>query len=67
MLMANMMHETCNFVYMKEIADGWAYEGRTDLGNTSPGDGPKYKELECSSSPASTTTAGWQKVCRIPR
>ena len=43
MLMANMMHETCNFVYMKEIADGWAYEGRTDLGNTSPGDGPKYK------------------------
>ena len=43
MLMANMMHETCNFVYMQEIADGWAYEGRTDLGNTSPGDGPKYK------------------------
>ena len=43
MLMANMMHETCNFVYMKEIADGWAYEYRTDLGNTSPGDGPKYK------------------------
>ena len=43
MLMANMMHETCNFLYMKEIADGWAYEGRTDLGNTSPGDGPRYK------------------------
>ncbi len=43
MLMANLMHETCDFVYMKEIADGWAYEGRTDLGNTSPGDGPKYK------------------------
>ena len=43
MLMANMMHETCNFLYMKEIADGWAYEYRTDLGNTSPGDGPKYK------------------------
>ena len=43
MLMANLMHETCNFVYMQEIADGWAYEGRKDLGNTSPGDGPKYK------------------------
>ena len=43
MLMANMMHETCNFIYMKEIADGWAYEGRTDLGNTQSGDGPKYK------------------------
>ena len=43
MLMANMMHETCNFLYMKEIADGWAYEGRSDLGNTSSGDGPRYK------------------------
>ena len=43
MLMANMMHETCNFVYMKEIADGSAYEYRHDLGNTNPGDGPKYK------------------------
>ena len=43
MLMANMMHETCNFLYMKEIASGAAYNGRTDLGNTSPGDGEKYK------------------------
>ena len=43
MLMANMMHETCNFIYMQEIADGRAYEYRTDLGNTQPGDGPKYK------------------------
>jgi predicted chitinase len=43
MLMANMMHETCNFKYMKEIADGWAYEGRSDLGNIEPGDGPRYK------------------------
>lgn len=43
MLMANMMHETCNFVYMKELADGWAYEGRRDLGNTQPGDGPRFK------------------------
>ena len=43
MLMANMMHETCNFLYMKEIADGWAYDNRSDLGNTQPGDGPKYK------------------------
>ena len=43
MLMANCCHETAGFVYMKEIADGWAYEGRSDLGNTSAGDGPKYK------------------------
>jgi len=43
MLIGNLMHETGNFKYMKEIADGWAYEGRTDLGNTQPGDGPKFK------------------------
>ena len=43
MLMANMMHETANFIYMKEIASGWAYEGRSDLGNTQSGDGPRYK------------------------
>ena len=43
MLMANMMHETCNFLYMQEIASGAAYNGRTDLGNTSPGDGERYK------------------------
>jgi len=27
----------------KKIADGSAYEGRTDLGNTHPGDGKRYK------------------------
>ena len=43
MLMANLLHETANFVYMKEIASGWAYEGRSDLGNVNPGDGPRYK------------------------
>ena len=43
MLMANLMHETGNFVYLKEIASGWAYEGRSDLGNTHPGDGPRFK------------------------
>ena len=43
MLMANLMHETGNFRWLKELADGWAYEGRSVLGNTQPGDGPKYK------------------------
>ena len=28
---------------MEEIADGSAYEGRKDLGNTQKGDGKKYK------------------------
>ena len=42
MLMANMCHETAGFIYMKEIADGTAYNNRKDLGN-GPNDGPKYK------------------------
>ena len=43
MLMANILHETMNMKYLKEIASGWAYEGRSDLGNTQPGDGPRFK------------------------
>src|SRR5690348_8504116 len=29
--------------YWEELADGHAYEGRKDLGNTQPGDGPLFK------------------------
>lgn len=47
MLIANILHETGNTIYFKEIADGTAYEGRSDLGNTQPGDGPKYKGAGC--------------------
>ena len=43
MLGANLAHESCNFVYMQEIASGEAYNGRSDLGNVYPGDGPKFK------------------------
>ena len=43
MLIANLMHETGNFRWLKELADGTAYEYRTDLGNVNPGDGPKFK------------------------
>jgi hypothetical protein len=42
MLMANILHETCNLKYMKEIASGVAYNNRSDLGN-GPHDGPTYK------------------------
>ncbi len=31
------------FLPIEEYASGEAYEGRTDLGNIDPGDGPKYK------------------------
>lgn len=36
-------HESGGGRYKKELASGEAYEYRNDLGNTSAGDGPKYK------------------------
>ena len=42
MLMANLLHESVGFKYMKEIASGEAYNNRSDLGN-GPNDGPKFK------------------------
>ena len=43
MLVSNLCHESCGFIYMQEIASGEAYEYRKDLGNIYPGDGPKFK------------------------
>lgn len=40
---AQLAHESGAFRYAEELADGSAYEGRGDLGNTQPGDGPRYK------------------------
>ncbi len=36
-------HETGNYFYEEEIASGEKYNGRSDLGNKQPGDGPKFK------------------------
>jgi predicted chitinase len=41
--LAQLAHESGEFRYMEEIASGAAYEGRTDLGNTQPGDGTRFK------------------------
>jgi predicted chitinase len=41
--LAQAAHETMSFKFLKERASGIAYEGREDLGNTTPGDGVKYK------------------------
>lgn len=41
--LAQLAHESGEFRYMRELADGSAYEGRADLGNTQPGFGVKYK------------------------
>jgi predicted chitinase len=41
--LAQLAHESGEYRYMEEIADGSAYEGRADLGNTEPGDGVRFK------------------------
>lgn len=40
--LAQVAHESGSLKYTREIADGSAYEGRADLGNTQPGDGKRY-------------------------
>lgn len=40
---AQLAHESAELRYTAEIANGSAYEGRPDLGNTTPGDGVKFK------------------------
>lgn len=42
-ILATIAVETGSFAPIPEYADGWAYEGRSDLGNVHPGDGPRYK------------------------
>jgi putative chitinase len=41
--LAQIAHESGGLRWLKELADGTAYEGRRDLGNTQPGDGPRFK------------------------
>lgn len=40
---AQLAHESGSLLYAEELASGNAYDGRTDLGNTQPGDGPRFK------------------------
>lgn len=41
--MAQIAHESGGLRWLKELASGWDYEGRSDLGNNHPGDGPRFK------------------------
>lgn len=43
MFLAQIGHESGQLRYVRELASGEAYEGRKDLGNTSPGDGVLYR------------------------
>jgi putative chitinase len=41
--LAQVGHESDGFAALEEYASGAAYEGRSDLGNSQPGDGKRYK------------------------
>lgn len=41
--LAQIGHESGSFTWVREVATGDAYEGRKNLGNVQPGDGPRYK------------------------
>jgi len=41
--LAQIGHESGEFRFRAEIANGEAYQGRADLGNLQPGDGQRYK------------------------
>ena len=41
--LAQAAHESAHFMTLEEYASGDAYEGRSDLGNTQPGDGRRYQ------------------------
>lgn len=41
--LAQVAHESSELRDTRELASGDAYEGRRDLGNTEPGDGPRFK------------------------
>ncbi|CDW72590.1 glycoside hydrolase family protein [Stylonychia lemnae] len=47
MFLAQVAHESGRFYYLKELGNGEAYnppsQKATNLGNTEPGDGPRYK------------------------
>ena len=43
MFLAQVAHESGGFNYVRELASGHAYEGRSDLGNTESGDGVRFK------------------------
>ncbi|MBO1348063.1 MAG: peptidoglycan-binding protein [Hormoscilla sp. GUM202] len=42
-ILATAEHESRLGQWMEELASGWAYEWRSDLGNNRSGDGPRYK------------------------
>lgn len=58
--LSQIAHESGGLKWMKELASGWAYENRKDLGNVRAGDGPKFKGAGCIQL---TGRANYQALC----
>lgn len=56
---AQVAHESGELRWWEEKADGKAYEGRVDRGNTQPGDGPRFK----GRGPLQITFRGTHREC----
>jgi putative chitinase len=42
MFLAQLGYESSELRHVQEVASGSAYEGRRDVGNSEPGDGPRF-------------------------